>query len=157
MTSLDTATRLARFMFQEFWLEPGQTISDINDGWKKIMVNPYFSTVVTVILCPVCLAYAIAQSVRTASTHSSSIPPYAIGFASFSLSSCFIIVGIYIAIATVTPVWILLQPRDYLSSFLLYAMLFIAFVGVVGAHPNIDHCHRSISSVYTESKNNSNQ
>ncbi len=50
LTSLDTATRLARFMFQEFWLEPGQTISDINDGWKKIMVNPYFSTVVTVIL-----------------------------------------------------------------------------------------------------------
>ena len=33
------------------------------------------------------------------------------------------ICGIYIAIASVTPVWILLQPRDYLSSFLLYAML----------------------------------
>ena len=49
-----------------------------------------------------------------------------------------IIVGIYIAIASITPVWILLQPRDYLSSFLLYAMLFIAVVGVVGAHPNID-------------------
>lgn len=30
-----------------------------------------------------------------------------------------IIVGLYIAIASVTPVWILLQPRDYLSSFLL--------------------------------------
>ena len=49
-----------------------------------------------------------------------------------------IIIGIYITIASVTPVWILLQPRDYLSSFLLYAMLFVAFVGVVGAHPNID-------------------
>ena len=49
-----------------------------------------------------------------------------------------VIVGIYIAIASVTPVWILLQPRDYLSSFLLYAMLIIAVVGVVGAHPNID-------------------
>ena len=49
-----------------------------------------------------------------------------------------IIVGVYIAIASVTPVWILLQPRDYLSSFLLYAMLIIAFVGVIGAHPNID-------------------
>lgn len=44
-----------------------------------------------------------------------------------------IIVGIYIAIASVTPVWILLQPRDYLSSFLLYGMMIIAFVGVVGA------------------------
>ena len=49
-----------------------------------------------------------------------------------------IIVGFYIAIASVAPVWILLQPRDYLSSFLLYAMLFVAFVGVIGAHPNID-------------------
>ena len=33
-------------------------------------------------------------------------------------STWMIIVGIYIAIASVTPVWILLQPRDYLSSFL---------------------------------------
>ncbi|MGF6907380.1 carbon starvation CstA family protein [Fusobacterium sp. PH5-44] len=44
-----------------------------------------------------------------------------------------IIVGIYILIASVTPVWILLQPRDYLSSFLLYFMMFVAFVGVVGS------------------------
>jgi len=50
LTSLDTATRLARFMFQEFWLEPGQTASDIKDGWKKVMVNPYFATIITVIL-----------------------------------------------------------------------------------------------------------
>jgi len=47
------------------------------------------------------------------------------------------IVGLYIAVASVTPVWILLQPRDYLSSFLLYAMLILAFVGVVIAHPNM--------------------
>ena len=46
------------------------------------------------------------------------------------------IVGAYIAIASVTPVWILLQPRDYLSSFLLYAMLFVAFIGVVVAQPS---------------------
>ncbi len=50
LTSLDTATRLARFMFQEFWLEPGQTPKDIKDGWKKIMVNPYFATAITVVL-----------------------------------------------------------------------------------------------------------
>lgn len=55
-----------------------------------------------------------------------------------SSTTWMIIVGVYIAIASVTPVWILLQPRDYLSSFLLYAMLFVAIVGVVGAHPNID-------------------
>ena len=50
LTSLVTATRLARFMFQEFWLEPGQTAADIKEGWKKVMVNPYFATIVTVIL-----------------------------------------------------------------------------------------------------------
>lgn len=50
LTSLDTATRLARFMFQEFWLEPGETAADIKEGWKKVMVNPYFATILTVVL-----------------------------------------------------------------------------------------------------------
>lgn len=50
LTSLDTATRLARFMFQEFWLEPGETPKDIKDGFKKLMVNPYFATILTVVL-----------------------------------------------------------------------------------------------------------
>jgi carbon starvation protein len=50
LTSLDTATRLARFMFQEFWLEPGQTVADVKDGYKKILVNPIFATIITVVL-----------------------------------------------------------------------------------------------------------
>ena len=50
LTSLDTATRLARFMFQEFWLEPGETPKDVQGGFKKLMVNPYFATIITVIL-----------------------------------------------------------------------------------------------------------
>lgn len=50
LTSLDTATRLARFMFQEFWLEPGQTATDVKEGYKKILVNPYFATIITVVL-----------------------------------------------------------------------------------------------------------
>lgn len=49
-----------------------------------------------------------------------------------------IIVGIYIAVASVTPVWILLQPRDYLSSFLLYGMMILAVVGIIGCHPTVD-------------------
>ena len=48
------------------------------------------------------------------------------------------IVGIYIAVASVAPVWILLQPRDYLSSFRLYAMLALAFIAVVVGHPSMD-------------------
>ena len=37
-------------MFQEFWLEPGQTVADVKDGWKKAMVNPYVATLITVVL-----------------------------------------------------------------------------------------------------------
>lgn len=32
--------------------------------------------------------------------------------------------------ASLVPVWILLQPRDYLSSFLLYGMMLLALVGI---------------------------
>ena len=42
-------------------------------------------------------------------------------------------VFVYIMVASVTPVWILLQPRDYLSSFLLYFMMAAAVIGIVGA------------------------
>lgn len=42
-----------------------------------------------------------------------------------------VFIGAYIIIASLVPVWILLQPRDYLSSFLLYGMMIIAFVGII--------------------------
>lgn len=42
-------------------------------------------------------------------------------------------VFVYVMIASVTPVWILLQPRDYLSSFLLYFMIGAAVIGIIGA------------------------
>lgn len=37
----------------------------------------------------------------------------------------------YILIACVTPVWALLQPRDYLNSYLLIAMMAMAFIGII--------------------------
>lgn len=43
----------------------------------------------------------------------------------------------YIFVASVTPVWILLQPRDYLNSFLLYAMLAGGVVGIVIMRPTL--------------------
>ncbi|MCR5503923.1 MAG: carbon starvation protein A [Lachnospiraceae bacterium] len=42
-----------------------------------------------------------------------------------------IFIGIYIVVASLVPVWILLQPRDYLSSFLLYAMMALAVIGIL--------------------------
>ena len=41
-----------------------------------------------------------------------------------------VFIGIYIAVASLVPVWILLQPRDYLSSFLLYGMMILALLGI---------------------------
>lgn len=45
---------------------------------------------------------------------------------------------IYITIASVTPVWILLQPRDYLNSFLLYALILGGVIGLFFASPILD-------------------
>lgn len=60
------------------------------------------------------------------------------GFMYHSTNFWMVVIGIYILIASVTPVWILLQPRDYLSSFLLYFMMVVAVVGIIGAHPTLD-------------------
>ncbi|MCI9555145.1 MAG: carbon starvation protein A, partial [Oscillibacter sp.] len=51
LTSLDTATRLARFMFQEFWLDSskGETPENVT-GYKKVLSNMYVSTGITVVL-----------------------------------------------------------------------------------------------------------
>jgi carbon starvation protein len=43
----------------------------------------------------------------------------------------------YIFIASVMPVWLLGQPRNYLNSFLLIAMIAAAFIGVVFTRPVI--------------------
>jgi carbon starvation protein len=41
-----------------------------------------------------------------------------------------LILIVYCFVASTTPVWILLQPRDYLSSYLLYASVLSGFVGI---------------------------
>ncbi|PIP13975.1 MAG: carbon starvation protein A, partial [bacterium (Candidatus Stahlbacteria) CG23_combo_of_CG06-09_8_20_14_all_34_7] len=48
-----------------------------------------------------------------------------------------IILMVYVFIASVTPVWLLLQPRDYLNSFLLYTLIFAAILGIVFTNPTI--------------------
>lgn len=44
----------------------------------------------------------------------------------------------YIFAASVTPVWILLQPRDYLNSFFLYALMILGFIGIFFTAPTIN-------------------
>lgn len=73
------------------------------------------STILGVVLLAVCVGVGIACPLNLPKN-------FWIGF-----------VFLYIMIASVTPVWILLQPRDYLSSFLLYFMIGAAVIGIVGA------------------------
>jgi carbon starvation protein len=44
----------------------------------------------------------------------------------------------YAFLASVTPVSLLLQPRDYLNSYLLYGMMIAAVAGVIVANPSIE-------------------
>ena len=52
-----------------------------------------------------------------------------------SLGSWHLFIFVYIAIASIVPVWALLQPRDYLNSYLLVAMIVAAVVGIFAYNP----------------------
>ncbi|MFW5769962.1 MAG: carbon starvation protein A, partial [Spirochaetota bacterium] len=54
-----------------------------------------------------------------------------------ALTWSYILMG-YIFVASVTPVWILLQPRDYLNSFILYALLALGITGIVVVNPELN-------------------
>ena len=48
-----------------------------------------------------------------------------------------LVLFVYVFFAAVAPVWILLQPRDYLCSFLLYALLVGGVIGIFAANPEM--------------------
>ncbi|MCX7695198.1 MAG: carbon starvation protein A [Caloramator sp.] len=54
-----------------------------------------------------------------------------------SKKAWYVILLIYIFLASTLPVWLLLQPRDYLNSFLLYAMLIGGFLGILVMRPTL--------------------
>lgn len=47
------------------------------------------------------------------------------------------ILMLYCLVAATAPVWILLQPRDYLNSFLLYGMIGFGAVGILWERPSV--------------------
>lgn len=55
----------------------------------------------------------------------------------FSKLTWQLILLVYIFLASTLPVWLLLQPRDYLCSFLLYGIIIGALLGIVIKHPTI--------------------
>lgn len=59
-------------------------------------------------------------------------------FLKFSISTWYLLVSIYILVAANLPSWILLQPRGYIVSYLLYGVVALSFVGVIVCHPSLD-------------------
>ncbi len=50
-----------------------------------------------------------------------------------------LILFIYIYISSVTPVWALLQPRNYLNSFFLYGIMILGIIGVIYLNPGLKY------------------
>ena len=78
------------------------------------------NTVVAIVLLVVCIAVGLL------------LPVYQ------STSFWHLFVFIYIFIASVVPVWALLQPRDYLNSYLLIFMIVASVVGIVVYNPEMN-------------------
>ena len=53
----------------------------------------------------------------------------------FSKNIWLAVVFVYLFLASITPMWLLMQPRDYLSTFLLIAMIVGAVLGIIVANP----------------------
>ncbi len=60
--------------------------------------------------------------------------PVALGRETFVL-----VLAVYCFAASITPVWLLLQPRDYLSSFLLYACLLCGGAGIILSGASLEY------------------
>ena len=90
-------------------------------GWliRRIRVSGLASGIIAIDLLIVCIVAGIF------------FPIYLPG------SSWLYVIFGYIFIASIVPVWLLGQPRNYLNSFLLIAMIIAAFIGVAFTSPEI--------------------
>ncbi len=65
-----------------------------------------------------------------------SLPSKFLGISNISI--WFIILLLYCYVASTLPVWILLQPRDYLNMWILFAGLLLGYTGIIVSHPAIN-------------------
>ena len=49
-----------------------------------------------------------------------------------------VVLLVYAFCASILPVWVLLQPRDYLNSYLLYVMMLLGLLGIAFYHPTLN-------------------
>jgi len=86
------------------------------------------------ILMPSLVAYALLLvAIFYGNAFAESFP----GLADISVSSWVWILLIYSFVASVLPVWVLLQPRDYLNAHQLITGLSLLFVGLLVLHPSV--------------------
>ncbi len=87
---------------------------------KYVKPNALVNTVVAIVLLILCIAigYFLPMSI--------------------TVETWLLLVFVYILIASVAPVDLLLQPRDYLNSYLLVAMILAAVVGVFVNNPTMN-------------------
>jgi Carbon starvation protein, predicted membrane protein len=64
--------------------------------------------------------------------------PITVGSEKTAYQIWFTLLMIYGVVASVTPVWILLQPRDYISSWVLIIGITLAFIGIIVVHPDMN-------------------
>ena len=64
--------------------------------------------------------------------------PITVGTEKTAYQIWFTLLMIYGVVASVTPVWILLQPRDYISSWVLIIGITLAFIGIIVVHPDMN-------------------
>lgn len=115
-----------------------------NDGVFGFVTNPTGNQT-TAIISLLFIVLAIIYGLLTNRAGLKTIPATLIGIAgiviavivglnvgfAMSRTAWIVFIGVYIAVASLVPVWILLQPRDYLSSFLLYGMIALAVIGII--------------------------
>lgn len=89
----------------------------------KVTGNKKYALVITSIVGIILMYYFVYLGIQF---------PIALGY-----NVWVVLLMAYAFVASVSPVSFLLQPRDYLSSFLLYGLILIAVVGIVAANPDI--------------------
>lgn len=87
---------------------------------KYTHLPAYVNTIVAIVLLVGCIALGLALPIYQ-TTH-----------------FWHLFIFIYIFIASVVPVWALLQPRDYLNSYLLVVMIVAAVVGIIVYNPTMN-------------------
>ncbi len=122
----------------------GTFFTPAENGQFGVVTNPT-NNQTTAMISALFILLAIVYGILTNRVGLKTAPATIIGLAGIVLSlviglnvglamsrtAWIVVIGLYITVASLIPVWIMLQPRDYLSSFLLYAMMIIAIAGII--------------------------